>query len=68
MNMLEKLKSLMPPAPNLKDVDGLDGRNEMNVKDQYIKNIRFGIRSIDTNLDLKRFIVKQNDKMCNQSD
>lgn len=40
----------------------------LNIQDQYIKNIRYGITSIDTNLDLKRFITKQNDKKNLQTD
>lgn len=40
----------------------------LNIQDQYIKNIRYGITSIDTNMDLKRFITKQNDKKNLQND
>ena len=34
----------------------------MNIEDQYIRNIKYGISSIDTNLALKKFIVKQQEK------
>lgn len=57
----------IPPSPRL---DQLDGQREqvLNIQDQYIKNIRYGITSIDTNMDLKRFITKQNDKKNLQND
>jgi hypothetical protein len=40
----------------------------MNIQDQYIRNIKFGISEIDTNMSLKRFIVKQNDRKFIQTD
>lgn len=53
----------IPPVPKLKEIDGIkDNKQLNNIKDQYVKNIKFGVRSIDTNIDLKRFILKQNDK------
>lgn len=32
---------------------------EDSIQDQYIKSIRYGITSIDMNLDLKRFLTRQ---------
>lgn len=35
---------------------------QVNLQDEYVKNIRFGVSSIDTNLELKKFITRHNDK------
>ena len=50
----------IPPQPQ---INQSQMKNEdLNVQDQYIKNIKYGISSIDTNLALKKFIVKQSEK------
>lgn len=53
---LKKSTQSIPPAPRIEDT--IPGGNDKNldIHDQYIKNIKFGISSIDTNLPLKRFI------------
>jgi len=51
----------MPPPPDLDEIDALK-EDPVNLKDQYIKNVKYGISSIDTNMSLKRFIVNQNEK------
>ena len=50
----------MPPSPKLNQKTKTE--KPLNIQDQYIKNIRYGITSIDTNLPLKKFITKQNEK------
>lgn len=56
-------EKVIPPAPNLNELDGVkEDQTMQNIKDQYLRNIVFGVSAIDTNMDLKRFILKQNDK------
>ena len=54
---MSSLKDGLPPSPRLEDMNEEDGK-ELNIEDQYIRNIKYGISSIDTNLALKKFIVK----------
>jgi hypothetical protein len=54
----KSLPKPLPPPPKLDQ----RGKNALNIQDQYINNIKYGITSIDTNLPLKRFICKQNEK------
>ena len=51
-------KDGLPPSPKLEDVNA-ENEEALNIEDQYIRNIKYGISSIDTNLPLKKFIVKQ---------
>ena len=57
----------MPPSPKLAQLDG-EKEEKLNIQDQYINNIRFKISSIDTNMPLKKFIAKQNEKKNLNSD
>jgi len=54
-------KDGLPPSPRLEAMNEEEGQ-EMNIEDQYIRNIKYGITSIDTNMPLKKFIVKQQEK------
>jgi len=47
----------LPPTPRLEDTVPKE-QKELNIQDQYIKNIRYGITAIDMNLNLKRFLTK----------
>lgn len=47
-----------------KDESAIQMENNRTKKgdDQYVSHIRYGITCIDTNLELKKFIVKQTEK------
>ncbi|CDW75658.1 UNKNOWN [Stylonychia lemnae] len=42
-----------------------DSKNKNHASEHYVNHIRYGITSIDTNIELKKFIVKQTEKKQN---
>lgn len=55
------IKDGLPPSPRLEAMNA-DDDQELNIEDQYIRNIKYGISSIDKNIPLKKFIVKEQEK------
>lgn len=59
--LISGLKDGLPPSPRLEAMNEED-EQELNIEDQYIRNIKYGISSIDKNIPLKKFIVKEQEK------